>query len=106
MNGLPMTDWITTPLSPALVRGALELETTTRGVLPHRLPARARAQAADGQLAMAESQPSGVRLAFRTRARAVELDTLPTKREYVGAPPGRTACTTWWSTARCSDRRA
>jgi hypothetical protein len=82
-----MNVWITTPLSPALVRGALELERTARGLLPHRLPARARAQFSDGQLAMAESQPSGVRLVFRTRATAVELDTLPTKREYVGAPP-------------------
>ncbi|WP_328727722.1 lipase [Streptomyces jietaisiensis] len=82
-----MNDWITTPLSPALVRGALELERTARGLLPHRLPARARAQFSDGQLAMAESQPSGVRLVLRTRATAIELDTLPTKREYVGAPP-------------------
>ncbi|WP_329523453.1 GDSL-type esterase/lipase family protein [Streptomyces griseoaurantiacus] len=82
-----MNDWITTPLSPALLRGALELERTARGVLPHRLPARARAQFSDGQLAMAESQPSGVRLVLRTRATAIELDTLPTKREYVGAPP-------------------
>ncbi|WP_432072838.1 GDSL-type esterase/lipase family protein [Streptomyces wuyuanensis] len=80
-------DWITTPVTADLVRGALELEHTTHGVLPHRLPARARAQCADGQLAMAETQPSGVRLAFRTRATAVELDTLPTKREYAGAPP-------------------
>lgn len=56
-------------------------------MLPHRLPARARAQYMDGQLAMAESQPSGVRLAFRTRATAIELDALPTKRVYVGAPP-------------------
>ncbi|MFJ2477392.1 GDSL-type esterase/lipase family protein [Streptomyces sp. NPDC087659] len=80
-------DWISTPLTADLVRGALELERTARGVLPHRLPARARAQCADGQLAMAESQPSGVRLVFRTRATAVELDTLPTKRAYVGAPP-------------------
>jgi hypothetical protein len=36
---------------------------------------------------MAESQPSGVRLAFRTSATAVELDVLPTKMAYVGAPP-------------------
>ncbi|MEV5428319.1 SGNH/GDSL hydrolase family protein [Streptomyces sp. NPDC052701] len=79
--------WITTPLTEELLRGALDLERTGRGVLPHRLPARARAQCADGQLALAESQPSGVRLAFRTRATAVELDTLPTKRVYVGAPP-------------------
>ncbi|WP_328745115.1 GDSL-type esterase/lipase family protein [Streptomyces sp. NBC_00285] len=81
-----MHDWITTPVTADLLRGALDVERTEHGVLPHRLPARARAQNTDGQLAMAESQPSGVRLAFRTRATAVELDTLPTKRAYVGAP--------------------
>ncbi|MFI8946424.1 GDSL-type esterase/lipase family protein [Streptomyces sp. NPDC053750] len=85
---MPTThDWITTPITRDLLRGALELERTEHGVLPHRLPARARAQCADGQLAMVESQPSGVRLALRTRATALELDTLPTKRVYVGAPP-------------------
>ncbi|GAA4960259.1 lysophospholipase L1-like esterase [Nonomuraea thailandensis] len=78
---------ITTPITAALLRGALDLERTAHGLLPHRLPARARAQSADGQLAMAESQPSGVRLALRTRATTVELDTLPTKRVYLGAPP-------------------
>ncbi|WP_181764051.1 GDSL-type esterase/lipase family protein [Streptomyces albidus (ex Kaewkla and Franco 2022)] len=80
-------DWITTPVTADLLRGALDVERTARGVLPHRLPARARAQCTDGQLAMAEAQPSGVRLVFRTRATALELDTLPTKRVYVGAPP-------------------
>ncbi|GAB3209642.1 GDSL-like Lipase/Acylhydrolase family protein [Marinactinospora thermotolerans DSM 45154] len=78
---------ITTPVTTDLLRGALDLEHTERGVLPHRLPSWARAQCADPQLAMAESQPSGVRLAFRTRATVVELDTLATKRAYVGAPP-------------------
>ncbi|MFE4552724.1 GDSL-type esterase/lipase family protein [Streptomyces sp. NPDC056785] len=77
---------ISTPLTADLLRGALELERTEHGLLPHRLPARARAQCDDGQLALAESQPSGVRLALRTRATVVELDTLPTKRAYVGAP--------------------
>ncbi|KOV65461.1 GDSL-type esterase/lipase family protein [Streptomyces sp. MMG1121] len=77
----------TTPLTPDLLRGALDLEATVHGLLPHRLPARARAQCADPQLAMVESQPAGVRLVFRTRATVVELDTLPTKRVYVGAPP-------------------
>ncbi|WP_030865033.1 GDSL-type esterase/lipase family protein [Streptomyces sp. NRRL S-37] len=77
----------TTPLTADLVRGALDLEPTANGVLPHRLPAWARARNTDGQLAMAESQPSGVRLVFRTRATAVELDTLPTKQVYIGAPP-------------------
>ncbi|GAA2272461.1 SGNH/GDSL hydrolase family protein [Streptomyces atrovirens] len=77
----------TAPITADLVRGALDLEPTANGILPHRLPARARARNTDGQLAMAESQPSGVRLVFRTRATAVELDTLPTKRVYIGAPP-------------------
>ncbi|MEF9909038.1 SGNH/GDSL hydrolase family protein [Streptomyces sp. P5-A9] len=77
---------ITTPLTEDLLRGALDLERTEHGLLPHRLPARARAQSTDGQLAMAEAQPAGVRLVLRTRATVVELDTLPTKRVYVGAP--------------------
>lgn len=80
-------DWITTPITADLLRGALDVERTERGVLPHRLPAWARAQGADGQLARAEAQPSGVRLALRTRATTVELDTLPTKTLYQGAPP-------------------
>jgi GDSL-like lipase/acylhydrolase family protein/salicyl acyltransferaes SsfX3-like protein len=79
--------WITTPLTAELLRGALDLERTESGLLPHRLPARARAQCADPQLAMVEAQPSGVRVVFRTRATAIALDTLPTKRVYVGAPP-------------------
>lgn len=79
--------WITTPVTADLLRGALDVQQTAQGVLPHRLPAWARAQCADGQLAMAEAQPSGVRLAFRTRATAVELDALPTKQVYAGAPP-------------------
>ncbi|MFF0209576.1 GDSL-type esterase/lipase family protein [Streptomyces althioticus] len=78
---------LTTPVTPELVRGALELEETHDGLLSHRLPAWARAQCTDGQLAMAESQPSGVRVVFRTRATVVELETVPTKRVYAGAPP-------------------
>ncbi|MEU1508060.1 GDSL-type esterase/lipase family protein [Kitasatospora sp. NPDC005748] len=86
MNTTPHT-WITTPVTAELLRGALDLERTEHGLLPHRLPAWVRARDTDDQLAMAESQPSGVRLAFRTRATAIELDTLPTKRVYPGAPP-------------------
>lgn len=82
-----ITNPITTPITAELVRGAVELEPTGHGLLPHRLPAWARAQNTDPQLAMAESQPSGVRLVFRTRATTIELDTLPTKRVYPGAPP-------------------
>ena len=78
---------VETPIDADLVRGALELEPTPHGLLPHRLPAAARAQCSDGRLLMAEAQPAGVRLAFRTRATVVELDVLPTKTVYPGAPP-------------------
>lgn len=74
------------PLTPDLVVGAVELERTERGLRPHRLTAQARAQSNDGQLVMAESQPSGVRLALRTAATVLELEVVPTKRVYVGMP--------------------
>lgn len=77
-------DLITTPVTVDILRGALDVERTAHGLLPHRLPAWARRQIPDGQLAGAEAQPSGVRLAFRTRATIIELDTLPTKRAYRG----------------------
>ncbi|MBX9389265.1 GDSL-type esterase/lipase family protein [Streptomonospora nanhaiensis] len=79
--------WTTTPITADLVRGALDLETTEHGVRPHRLPAWARAQCPDPQLAMAEAQPSGVRIAFRTAATAVELEAVPTRVVYTGGPP-------------------
>ncbi len=79
---------ISTPITPGLLRGALDLEATDHGFLPHRLPAWARAEIpTDGQLAMVEAQPSGVRLVFGTSATAVELDVLATKLDYPGAPP-------------------
>ncbi|WP_443056618.1 GDSL-type esterase/lipase family protein [Streptomyces sp. NBC_00667] len=81
-----MADWTTTPVGPHILRGALELERTAHGLLPHRLPGWARRQCPDPYLAMVESQPSGVRLAFRSRTTAVELDVLPTKVAYRGAP--------------------
>jgi hypothetical protein len=79
-------DWITTPITSGLLRGALDSEQTVHGLLPHRLPAGARGYA-DPQLAAMEAQPSGVRLAFSTRATDLELDVLPTKLVYLGAPP-------------------
>lgn len=78
--------WITTPVTGDLLRGALDVERTERGVLPHRLPERARAQCDEGT-AMVAAQPSGVRLAFRTRATAIEMDTLRTKMAYRDVPP-------------------
>ena len=80
-------DWITFPITADLLRGDVELERTEHGLLPHRLPAKARAQGADDLLKGAEAQPSGVRLALRTTATAVELDTLRTKKAYSGFPP-------------------
>lgn len=78
---------ISRPITTDLLRGAVDLEQTADGVLPHRLPAWARAQYTDAQLSMVESQPSGVRLVFRTSATVIELDTRPTKRDYPGLPP-------------------
>ncbi len=83
----PATTPVTTPVTADLLRGAVEVEETERGALPHRLPAWARTQLPDPQLLMAEGQPSGVRLAFRTAATVVELEALPAKRVYAGAPP-------------------
>ncbi|MFD4529173.1 GDSL-type esterase/lipase family protein [Streptomyces sp. NPDC058470] len=81
-----MTTPVTTPVTADMLRGFLDVEPTAYGLLPHRLPARARRQIPDDRLAAAEAQPSGVRLVFRTRATAIELDTLPTKRVYRGFP--------------------
>ncbi len=77
-----MSTLITTALTadgPVAVRGALELERTARGLLPHRLPAAAREQFPDDYIGMVEAQPCGVRLAFRTTATTVELETVPTR---------------------------
>ena len=74
------------PITSDLVRGALELEPTEHGRPAAPDARRGRVHQADGQLAMAEAQPSGVRLAFRTRATVVELDTIRTTVAYVGLP--------------------
>ena len=76
---------ITTPISPSLVRGAAELETTARGLRPHRLPAEVRTRFPDPQLLMAETQPSGVRLVFSTAAENVQVVLHPTRVAYLGA---------------------
>lgn len=81
-----MPTTVTTPISLDLLRGARELEPTAHGLLPHRLPGWARAQCADPQLAMAESQPAGCRLVFRTRSTVIELDALRTRPAYRGVP--------------------
>jgi hypothetical protein len=63
---------------PVQLRGALDLERTEAGWLPRRLPRWTRAQYADDYMEEMVAQPSGVRLAFRTAADAIELDVLTT----------------------------
>ncbi|ROQ36558.1 lysophospholipase L1-like esterase [Frondihabitans sp. PhB188] len=72
-------------ITPALLRGSATLEPSDRGFRLHRLPEWVRTRHADGQLTMVESQPSGVRVAFRTTATAVELTLHPTRVAYRGA---------------------
>ncbi|ANY08971.1 GDSL-type esterase/lipase family protein [Pseudonocardia sp. HH130630-07] len=81
-----MSSSITTPVGPELLRGALDTTPGPVGLLPHRLPAAARARNTDPQLAGAEAQPSGVRVVFRTAATVVELETVRTRIGLVGAP--------------------
>ena len=82
---------IITPVTESLIRGAVEYETTARGLRPHRLPASVRTRFPDPQLLMAESQPSGVRLVFTTTAEHLEVVLHPTRVVYLGAdrPRGR-----------------
>ncbi|MCI4066052.1 hypothetical protein MRQ36_27290 [Micromonospora sp. R77] len=95
MSALP----ITTPITTDLLRGALDVEHTARGVLPHRLPGWARAQYTDGQLAMVGAQPAGVRLAFRTGPPRSSWTRCPPGRPTPVCRPARTASTTCSSTA-------
>lgn len=83
---------ITTPISTELVRGAAELESTQRGVLPHRLPSWVRSRFPDPQLAMVERQPSGVRVVCRTSATVVELDVHASRFAHLGTERPRGHC--------------
>lgn len=72
---------------PVEIRGAVEVEVTDDGVVPHRLPAWARAQAPDDFLRMTALQPAGVRLALRTDARRLELDVRTLRTVSANRPP-------------------
>lgn len=82
---------INAPNLSELVSGAAELESTERGVRPHRLSAGARSRFPDPQLLAMECQPAGVRLEFSTTATRIELVVHPTRLAYRGAyrPRGR-----------------
>lgn len=74
------------PITADLIHGALDFETTERGLVPCRLPAWAR-ELADGQLLSAQAQPAGVRLAFRTASTRVELSAHRTYPVFRGVAP-------------------
>lgn len=78
-----------TPITPDLVRGAAELESTPRGLRPHRLPGWARRQFPDPYLGMMQAQTAGVRLVLRTAATALTLTTHPSRLSYRGLPRPR-----------------
>ncbi|MBJ2122380.1 lipase [Arthrobacter sp. MSA 4-2] len=75
---------ISIPLTPAHLRGAQEVESTPRGLRPHRLPAWVRTRFPDPQLMMMEAQPSGIRVVGKTSAGHLELVTHPTRLAYRG----------------------
>lgn len=77
------------PLDTALIRGVAELESTARGVLPHRLPGWVRAQFPDPQLLGVESQPAGVRVVLRTAATRIELELHATRSTLMGVGRAR-----------------
>ncbi|GAB4000693.1 SGNH/GDSL hydrolase family protein [Glycomyces albus] len=62
------------PIEPAMIRGAVEVERTERGLIPHRLPRWARRQIPDRFMVQTSAEAAGVRLAIRTAADVIELD--------------------------------
>ncbi len=63
---------------PVEVVGALELRRSATGVSPRRLPAWTAPQIPDAFMDMIVQMTSGVRIAFRTTSRRIELDALVT----------------------------
>ncbi|GAB2662997.1 SGNH/GDSL hydrolase family protein [Nocardia goodfellowii] len=82
---------ITTRLTDELVCGAVELESSDRGVRPHRLPRPIRERFADPQLTLMEAQPSGVRVAVRTTSVDITVEVHATRVSYRGATRARGA---------------
>ncbi|ANE04613.1 SGNH/GDSL hydrolase family protein [Corynebacterium crudilactis] len=63
--------------------GTTEIETTTRGLRPHRLPAKLVENYCDRQFSSMERQPSGVRIMCRTTATHITLTTFSTRVVYL-----------------------
>ena len=68
------------------VAGVVELESTERGIVVHRMPAWARVRHNDATLSLLETMPSGGRLDFVTDATCVELDVDLTLLQIGDAP--------------------
>ncbi|MGC5627926.1 GDSL-type esterase/lipase family protein [Georgenia sp. Z1344] len=75
---------ISTPVTPDLVVGIDRLETTARGLRPHRLPAWVCEQVPDPRMAAMEAQPAGARIVVDTAATSLELVLHPTHLAYRG----------------------
>ncbi|MFI1800177.1 GDSL-type esterase/lipase family protein [Streptomyces sp. NPDC020379] len=71
------------------IRGALDLERTRAGVMPRRLPAWTKEQYQDPSVYGVTLMPSGVRLVFRTDARALEFEVLTSTGQLDGDPRPR-----------------
>ncbi|WP_246235581.1 GDSL-type esterase/lipase family protein [Streptomyces boluensis] len=74
---------------PVELRGALDLETTAAGVMPRRLPAWTKEQYQDPSVYGVTVMPSGVRLVFRTDARALEFEVLTSTGQLDADPHPR-----------------
>lgn len=68
----------------SLVRGALDLQRTSEGFMPRRLPAWMDAQMPDPGLDMMSRMTAGVRLVFETDSTSVHLDVLETGLQIAG----------------------
>jgi hypothetical protein len=64
--------------APIEVVGALEVRRSPTGFSPRRLPAWTASQIPDAFMDLMVQMTSGVRLAFRTTSRCIEVDAMPT----------------------------
>lgn len=76
----------TVPLGELPIRGALDQDVTPTGIVLRRLPSWTRHQLVDPALALLVTMPAGVRLAFATDSRRIELDVMLTVLEVDGVP--------------------
>lgn len=79
------------PITPDLLHGVLDLESTARGIRPHRLPPVLRNRDADSHLLMMESQPAGARIVFTTAAASISLEAHASRVAYRGVHRARGA---------------